>query len=94
VVKRLLDDPVVDRLASAGRLLRLQERFGAERLEAACERALHFADPSYKTVKHILVQGLERQKLTTEPAPSPAAKTFVRSAGELLGHLFGGVTWN
>jgi len=46
VVTRLLDDPVVDRLHSAGRLIRLQERFGNERLEAACVRALHLMAPA------------------------------------------------
>jgi len=93
VVTRLLDDSVVDRLASAGRLLRLRERFGDERLEAACVRALHFEDPAYKTVKHILVQGLEEEELG-EMTPAPAAQAFVRPAEELVGHLEGGGSWN
>jgi hypothetical protein len=38
----------------AGRLLKLGERFGPERLEAACARALRFDDPAYITIKHIL----------------------------------------
>ncbi len=93
VVARLLDDPVVDRLPSVGRLIRLRERFGDERLEAACVRALHFEDPAYKTVKGILVQGLEREELVEMP-PAPLAQAFVRPAEELLGHLGGGVSWN
>jgi transposase len=93
VVTRLLDDPVVDRLHSAGRLIRLQECFGDERLEAACVRALHFNDPMYKTVKRILVQGLEREELA-EMAPAPPAKVFARPAEELFGELAGGVSWN
>jgi transposase len=93
VVSRLLDDSVVDRLHSAGRLIRLQERFGSDRLEAACVRALHFDDPMYKTVKRILVQGLEGEELP-EMAPAPPAKVFVRPAEELLGDLVRGASWN
>lgn len=102
IVGILLDDPAVDRLRTAGRLLRLGERFGAERLEAACLRALQFDEPVYATVKRILVEGLERQPLpeplvTSIPIDPPervaaaqaTAPAFMRSASELLGHLFG-----
>ena len=93
VVKTLLDDPVIERLPTVQRLLRLRDRFGDRRLEAACARALQFDDPSYMTVKRILTKGQEEL-----PAPTPTvlapASTFVRTAGELVGHLFGGATWN
>jgi transposase len=90
VVDRLLNDPAVDRLRTVGRLLNLRQSYGDTRLEAACARALRFDDPSYKTVKTILQTGLE----AAEPPPlieTPAPRTFVRSAWELVGHLFGGV---
>jgi transposase len=92
VVGRLLDHRPEDRLRTAGRLLRLGERFGPQRLEAACARALRFDDPAYMTVKRILEQGLEAQEL---PAiePPPPAMAFVRTASELVGHLVGGVSW-
>jgi hypothetical protein len=93
VVTALLADPVVDRLHTAGRLLRLRERYGDERLEAACTRAVQYGEPAYSTVKRILVSGLERDPLPSSPAHRPA-RTFARSATELLGHLFGGGTWN
>jgi transposase len=93
VVQTLLDDPVIDRLPSAGRLLRLRHEFGAERLEAACQRAIHFDDLAYKTVKRILTQGLEHESLPT-PIPSPEATLFVRSVEELVGDLVGGEPWN
>jgi len=93
VVRQLLDDPVLDRLHSAGRVIRLRERFGDERLEAACARALYFDDPMYKTIKRILVQGLEGEELV-EMSPAPPAQAFVRPAEELVGHLTGGVSWN
>jgi hypothetical protein len=81
-----------DRLRTAGRLLALQERFGATRLEAACARALRFGDPAYTTVKRILEQGLDLHP----PAPTPSAPpafAFVRSAAELMGHVLGGRAW-
>jgi transposase len=93
VVTRLLADPVVDRLPTAGRLLRLGERFGPERLERACARALCFDDAGYSTIKRILVDGLDAQ-VAPETAPPAPAQTFVRTAVELVGHLFGGATWN
>ena len=77
-VAELLDDRVVDRLRTAGRLLRLRERYGDERLEAACGRAQQFAEPTYATVKRILINGLEQKQLLQRQcrrldlfAPSP-----------------------
>ena len=92
VVDELLNHRPEDRLRTAGRLLRLGERFGSQRLEAACVRALRFDDPAYITIKRILEQGLDAEELpSTEPAPSALA--FVRTAAELVGHLAGGVSW-
>ena len=92
VVQTLLEDPVLDRLPMAGRLLRLRERFGDQRLEAACRRALSFGDPSYTTVKRILARGLEEAE-PRPAAPRSQAQAFVRSAAELVGHLVGGGVW-
>ena len=93
VVEDLFADPVVDRLRTVGRILRLEETFGATRLEAACARARTFAEPTHRTIKHILTQGLDHEIAPTPAAP-PEARTFVRSAVELLGHVFGGAAWN
>jgi transposase len=93
VVQSLLGDPVVDRLPSVGRLLRLRDKYGAERLEAACQRALDGDDPAYKTVKSILVQDLDGQPLPDVVALPPAT-TFARPHEELLGNLLGGESWN
>lgn len=93
VVQAVLDDPVLDRLPSAGRLLRLRNRFGEEHLEAACRRALAFDDPSYKTVKRILTQGLEHEAEAI-PVSLPPATTFARRADELVGALSEVKPWN
>lgn len=94
VVQHLLADPVIDRLPTAGRLLRLGERYGDARLEAACQRALAFGDPAYLTVKRILSHQLEQHPLPPEAPPPSPARTFVRSARELVGHVLGGVSWS
>ncbi len=47
-------------------LLRLGEHFGAERLEAACVRALALQSFSYQSVKSILEKGLDQRPLLTE----------------------------
>lgn len=48
-------------------LKRLGDTLGADRLEAACARALALQSPSYQSVKSILEKGLDR-----EPLPQPA----------------------
>jgi transposase len=44
-------------------LLNHARGYGRERLEAACERALAIASPTYQSVTSILKQGLDRQPL-------------------------------
>ena len=94
VVAEWLADPVVDRLHAARRLLELRARFDDTRLEAACARALQFGEPVYMTIKRILTGGLEAQTAAIPATLTPPARTFARSAAELLGHLFRGAAWN
>lgn len=93
VVQSLLADTILERLPMVRRLLALRDRFDDERLEAACVRALHFGDPSYKTVKGILQQGAETDKASVT-VTTPPAKQFVRTAVELFGQTLGGLSWN
>jgi len=93
VVETLLADPVLDRLPRVIRVLKLRERVGTPRLEAACARALHFGDLTYRPLTRILERGLEAEELPTISAPTAAA-TFVRTAAELLGDLAGGASWS
>lgn len=62
-VAQLLGDRGQDRLPSVHSLLRLKEKVGKERLEAACQRAVHYGDPRYIRVKTILNAGLEKEPL-------------------------------
>jgi transposase len=93
IVEIYLADPVVDRLPTVGRLLRLQQQYGANRLEAACVRALAFGDPNYRTIKQILEKGLENAPSPAIPTYPPAT-TFTRSPEELFGPQLGAARWN
>lgn len=73
-VERLLADHVLDRLRGAQALLRLADKAGADRLDAACRRALVCDAITYRAVKTILGRHLESEPLPVEAAaPPPAA---------------------
>jgi transposase len=59
LITRLFADRVLDHLRAAQGVIGLERAHGAARLEAACQRALAFDDPRYRTVKTILAKGLE-----------------------------------
>jgi transposase len=56
---------------SALGILRLSQRFGTDRLELACARALDIRSPHYRTIKTMLKQRME----CAEPTESSAADT-------------------
>lgn len=87
LVNALLDDSVQDRLRSVHSLLRLSKTVSTERVEKACQRALHFGDPTYRRVKSILQAGLDKQPLETEEpnVVSLASYRFARSASTFFG---------
>jgi hypothetical protein len=68
VVNHLLEVNALHRLRSAQGVIGLADRH-AERLDAACARALAVGDPSYRTVKGILAAGTEHD----DHQPSAAA---------------------
>jgi len=63
-------------------ILRLSQRYGSERLEAACRRALQAGAASYRSVRSILLVGLDRQEIPTAepPASLPLAHENLRGA--------------
>jgi transposase len=93
IVQILLEHPVLDRLTTAGLLVRLASKYSVPRLEAACRKALDYGDPSYKTVRGILKQGSEAQEAPI-PVELPPATTFARSSSELVGTLAEVPAWN
>lgn len=58
-VEEILAVRTLYNLRQAQGILRQADRYGAQRLDAACARALAFGDPCYRTVKQILERGLD-----------------------------------
>jgi transposase len=63
-------------------ILRLERRYGAERLEAACRRALRVGARSYRHVAAILDRGLDRM-------PLPGAEAEAESTPRMHGNVRG-----
>ena len=56
-------------------LLKLADKYSAERLEAACRKALSYtASPSYKSIKNILAAGQEKIELELQTSDSAATQ--------------------
>src|SRR3954451_7563883 len=73
VVGELLQVNALHRLRSAQGVVGLADRYPADRLNAACARALAVGDPSYKTVKGILAAGTETDTTTVTVVPMAPA---------------------
>ena len=73
------------RLRAAQGVLACAKRYGAARLEAACERALAHDSPHYRTVKTILASGADQQPMAAPETPAAYRRArFTRSAAELF----------
>jgi hypothetical protein len=86
LIERLLSDRVSERLRAAQGVLHLKAKYGAERLEAACERALAHDSPHYRTVKTILAGGHDLAPAAgpVSSAPYAGGARFVRGAADLF----------
>jgi len=78
VIGGLLEVNALFRLRAAQGVLGLADKHSMTRLEAACAKAIVVGDPSYRTVKGILVAGAE-----TDPPPPSAGD------GGAAAHLHG-----
>ncbi len=83
LVSELLAVNALFRLRQAQGVLRLGQKYGDDRLEAACQRAIDAGDPAYKTVKGILAAGTERSPIQTRLAVD--APAWLRGPGA-FGH--------
>ena len=70
VAQEVFADKAVDGMRPVRALIRLADKYTVQRLEAACRRAIHFATPSFRSVKNILVHELDRL-----PEQQPASPT-------------------
>jgi transposase len=66
---------------SALGVLSLERRFGRDRLEAACDRALTHGTVSFTSVKSILVTGLDKATEPTPPGPPTPEHQNIRGPG-------------
>ncbi len=71
VVEELLSRHALHYLRQCQGIIGLAEKYGAARLDAACQVASAFGDPAYRTVRNILEKGLEGQ--TPLPLPGNSA---------------------
>ena len=59
IVAELSTVNAIHRLRAIQGIIRLRDKYGDARLDAACARALAVGDPRYRTVKGILLAGTE-----------------------------------
>jgi transposase len=76
-MQAIFADKAVDGLRPARALIRLGERYGKDRLEAACRRSLRYGLAGYQSVKNILVGNLDRLP-EEQPAEAPQGQTVFR----------------
>jgi hypothetical protein len=73
--EKMLLEKHVDKLRAARQLLNLAEKFGMDRLNKACERALSFDTVQYCYVKNILEKRLDEEAIPASP-PRPQILQF------------------
>jgi hypothetical protein len=84
LVEGLLEVNALYRLRQAQGVVRLADKHGAARLEAACRRAAQVGDPSYQTVKGILAAGTEHDG--KQESPQISAPAHLHGQEALFGH--------
>ncbi len=91
LIQRLFSDRVLDNLRAAQGIVGLKKKYGAARLEAACQRALDYDNPRYRTVKTILERGLDQHPASEQAFDALADSytgqgRFCRNTHHLLKH--------
>ena len=90
LVVGLLADHALHHLRAAQAIIGLGERYGAQRLDAACRRALEVGDPSYRTVKGILAVGADKQAAAGRDSAGPiSAGPISAASASTPAHLHG-----
>ena len=85
VVEAMLAERPLDRLRSVQAILKLEETVGAQRLEAACARAVYYGDHRYRRIKEILNAALDREPLPVTTIAQPATPhAFARPATDFF----------
>lgn len=86
LIEALLGDRIAERLRAAQGVIRLREKYGADRLDSACRRALDHGSPHYRTVKTILAGGHDQvpTPAALETTAKPHGGRFARDAASLF----------
>jgi transposase len=85
LVEGLLEPHALYRLRQAQGVVRLGDKHGSERLDAACRRAIEIGDPEYRTVRGILAAGTENEG--EDPRTVPDAPAHLHGPKTLFDHL-------
>ncbi len=87
LIRQLFSHRVLDHLRAAQGVVRLADRYGNQRLEAACGRALLFDSPRYRTVKTILEKNQEQVENAPDsslPGIYTGNSRFQRNTADLI----------
>jgi transposase len=88
-VEQLFSDKALDALRPCRAIVRLSEKFGVKRLEAACRRALYYQDVSHQYIKNILMRRLDEIDIAIQSDKHGQLEftecnfRFVRSSAEI-----------
>jgi len=84
-LSQVLEKPGLVNQRRAQVILRLAEKYGAQRLEAACQRAISFENYTYRSLKGILDQGLDGRPLQEDQTAKmtlPKQTSYLRGQHE------------
>ncbi|MBU1077918.1 MAG: IS21 family transposase [Spirochaetes bacterium] len=84
VVTVLLNEEAIRNLRGAQNILRLQKKYGRQRLEAACGRAAFFCNYSYGGIKNILEKELDIHDRVMTEKDTKLCSLYARDLAEYL----------
>jgi len=84
IVDKLLADGPLDKLRAIQGIVGLADKWTAIRVDAACERALHFGDPSCRRIKAILAAGTDLEPIERTVSLQFTDFTFARGAEDFF----------
>ena len=79
---KILSNPKVEKLKPVRCLLRLSLKYGENRLESACKRALEYNNLKYESVKNILKEELDLETKEQKIIPIASSYRFARNLDE------------
>jgi transposase len=86
VIERLLKEEPIRNLRSAQNIIRLSEKYGHDRLDNSCRRAIRFGNPTYYLIKSILEKKTENDPdlFDNNDRVDKLDSTYARDLDEIL----------